>query len=444
MKDFLSKLLGPLENGIIHDDIEYSGISIDSRSLKKGNLFIAIKGGNFNGHDFISAALDNGASSIITEKYYEGIPQIIVKNSLEALGFIAKYHKDQFDPLTISITGTNGKTSVTSLTGSILNKYKRTLTSFGNYNNHIGLPLSILKLTADDKICVLEMGASKMGDITYLSSIAYPNIVALLNVSPAHLDSFNSIENILTTKEEIFCDQGFPKKIIINEDDKYYSRWKKLLAKRDFKTISLKKEADYYVINKDASLITIKSYNHDSFDLHVKPHDMNLISNILFATACSLEAGASPEHVISGYSEHQSVKGRFCIIKGYNNSKIIDDTYNANPASLETSLTSLSRLEGTNYAIIGDMGELGPHADIYHSKIGKFAKDNGIEKLFLLGKFKNITAKGFGSNAITFENHHELIAFIKPLMTPNTNILIKASRFMKFECIVDALISGKY
>ena len=182
MKTSLSKLENILHSKLINSNVNFDGISIDSRTIKKGNLFVAIKGKNFDGHEFIDDAIRKGSVAIIAEKQFKNIPQLLVKDTVLALGKISNYHINTLKPLTIGITGTNGKTTVTNLIGSMLNKFKKTITSFGNFNNQIGLPLSILKMNEGHEICVLEMGASKIGDINYLTSIAPPKIVALLNV----------------------------------------------------------------------------------------------------------------------------------------------------------------------------------------------------------------------------------------------------------------------
>ena len=228
MKGSLSQLENVLNSTLVNSNVNFNGVSIDSRTIKKGNLFVAIKGENFDGHQFINDAVKKGSAAIVTEKQLENIPQLVVKDTVIALGKIANFYLDTLKPLTIGITGTNGKTTVTKLIGSMLNKFKSTLTNFGNFNNHIGLPLSILKMNDKHQICILEMGASRKGDIEYLTSIACPRIVALLNVSPAHLESFQDIDNILLTKEEIFSDQGYEKIVILNKDDINFSRWNNL------------------------------------------------------------------------------------------------------------------------------------------------------------------------------------------------------------------------
>mgnify|MGYP003317651870 FL=1 len=235
----LSKLENMLKSSISGPDILFDGITIDSRTAMPGNLFIALRGDKYDGHDYINQAIQNGAVAVITEVDASAVPFIKVSDTLRALTRIASEYSKEINPITISVTGTNGKTTVTDMTYRIISNYKKTMKTFKNFNNNIGLPLSILRANRSDDIFVLEMGASRVGDIRELVEIARPNIVALLNVSEAHLESFGSLENILLTKEEIFLNQGKDKTVIINKNDEYYDRWIKKNSSNIIKTISL-------------------------------------------------------------------------------------------------------------------------------------------------------------------------------------------------------------
>ena len=439
MKGSLSQLENVLNSTLVNSNVNFDGVSIDSRTIKKGNLFVAIKGENFDGHQFVNDAVKKGSAAIVTEKEFENIPQLIVKDTVVALGKIANFYLDALKPLTIAITGTNGKTTVTKLIGSMLNKFKSTLTNFGNFNNHIGLPLSILKMNDEHQICVLEMGASRKGDIEYLTSIACPKIVALLNVSAAHLESFKDIDNILLTKEEIFSDQGYEKIVILNKDDTNFLRWNNLIKKHQVKTISKTQTADYYIKNIENNVLAIQTADGKSFKLTLKQHHKHQIDNILFSVACASEAGASHENIIDGYYNFNGVNGRFYLNEGINGSTVIDDSYNANPSSMKLSLESLISMTGVAWFVMGDMGELGIQSQKFHSDLALYAKKIGVKKLFYVGQHKELVSKSFGENSFCFKNKSELVKFIQNIITNDVNILIKASRFMEFETIVGAL-----
>ena len=445
MNILLSELENILKSEVInaHDSVSINGISIDSRTISKNELFIAIKGDNHNGNIFINDAIKNGASLVISEDVLEDFPCIAVNDTTHALASIANFHLNKIHPIVIGITGTNGKTSVTNMTSMILQTYKKTLSTYKNYNNQIGLPLSILKGTKDDEVFVLEMGASKAGDIKELVQIAKPTIVALLNVSPAHMDSFKSIENIIKTKEEILSYQGYPKTVILSLDDNNFNRWSLKANKNRIITISINKSADYYVSSLKNNTICIKTPYSDIIDLHVNDVEPHTLNNILFSIALAYEAGARSSNVIKGLCNYNNVDGRFSIKKGHHGSRVIDSSYNANPHSFIASINSLVRLDYQPWLIMGEMGELGENSELYHRQVARYAHDMGVKKLFVISKHASAILDEFGQNSYKFDSIEALIIFIKPQLDHNVNILVKASRFMKFEIIVNALTERK-
>ncbi len=444
MKLCLSELENVLESSLVNNDVYFDGVSIDSRTTKKNELFIAIKGINYDGHIFIQDAIKNGACGLITEEDHDDIPYIKVPNTLKALGKIASYYSRIINPKVIGITGTNGKTSVTNMTASILGYFTPTLKTFKNFNNQIGLPLSILRAEKKHKTFVLEMGASKKGDIRELIEIANPSIVTILNVSAAHLDTFENIDNILSTKEEILSKQGSSKVVILNKDDKYFQRWVKKSRNHEIRTISANQPADYCVISSTQDIISIKTPKEKQIDIRVIDNVQHTINNILFSIALASEAGASSEHVLSGINNMLEVGGRFTILDGHNGSNLIDSSYNANPASFKSTIDSLIKLNGVHWLIMGEMGELGNDSEQYHIDTARYAREAGIMKLFVIGKHADAIIRQFGKNAYSFKTNEQLITFVKPQITADVNILIKASRFMKYEVIVDALTARKY
>ena len=445
MNILISELENILKSKVInaHALVSIYGISIDSRTIHKNELFVAIKGDNHDGHLFINDAIKNGASLVISENILEDFPCISVNDTTDALACIANFYVDKVHPIVIGITGTNGKTSVTNMTSMILETYKKTLSTYKNYNNQIGLPLSILKGEKEDKFFVLEMGASKVGDIKELINIAKPTIVALLNVSPAHMDSFKSIENIIKTKEEILSYQGYPKTVILNLDDDNFNRWSLKANKNRIITISINKSADYYISTLKNNTICVKTPYSDIIDLHVNDVEPHTLNNILFSIALAYEAGARSSNVIKGLCNYNDVDGRFSIKKGHHGSRVIDSSYNANPHSFIASINSLVRLDHEPWLIMGEMGELGENSELYHRQVARYAHDMGVKKLFVISKHASEILDEFGQNSYKFDSIEALIIFIKPQLNHNVNILVKASRFMKFEIIVNALTERK-
>ena len=427
----------------IHTLESIDGISIDSRTINKNELFIAIKGDTHDGHLFIDDAIKNGASLIISENKLKDFPCIFVDDTTGALASIANFYIDKMHPIVIGITGTNGKTSVTNMTSMILKTYKKTLSTYKNYNNQIGLPLSILKGVQEDEVFVLEMGASKVGDIKELIQIAKPTIVALLNVSPAHMDSFKSIENIIKTKEEILSYEGYPKTVILNLNDDNFDRWSLKANKNRIITISISQPADYCISSLNDHTICIKTPYSDIINLHINDIEPHTLNNILFSIALSYEAGARSSNVIKGLHNYNDVDGRFSIEKGYHGSKVIDSSYNANPHSFIASINSLVKLDCEPWLVMGEMGELGKNSELYHKQVARYAYDMGVKKLFVISKHASAILDEFGQNSYAFDSIEALIIFIKPQLHDNVNILVKASRFMKFEIIVNGLTERK-
>ena len=433
-----------VDNTISNDlDETYRNVRIDSRLISKGDIFIAIKGDNVDGNDFIEDAINRGASLVLSSKSIEHNSVRVVEDTVKSLGKIAEYFLSKIDKKCIGITGTNGKSTVTRLIASILKMNKKTHQTYKNYNNQIGLPLSILKADEDTEYFVLELGASKIGDIRELSVIAKPDIVALLNVSPAHLDTFENLENILMTKEEIIEDQGYEKIVVLNKDDKYFERWSKKASRHRIVTISKFRDCDYKLVGQGNGKVVIKTPTNDVINISTKYTEDYMLTNILFATACALEAGARPSDVQKGIEGCNLPDGRLTVCNGLNGSTILDSTYNANPESFKAAIDSLSNLQGEKWVVMGEMGELGDKSFYHHCDVVKYAKQRGIQKIFMIGKDGDEIKKISENDIYLFNSIEDLIKYIKPMLKSNISVLVKASRFMKFEIIVDAIIEKK-
>ena len=432
-----------LSSSLYGEDAFINNISIDSRDVNKGDLFIAIKGDNYDGHDFIDESIKNGASAIVCNKSAikecGNIPHIICDDTIDALGVIAcNLKKTMGQPFTIGVTGTNGKTSVTKLTAEILKQSFNVSTTIGNFNNDIGLPLSIFKAfnNETDK-CVYELGASKKNDISQLVNICEPDMTTLLNVSEAHMQSFGNMENLISTKEEIFSHPR-TNQVILNKDDLYYSKWARLNNDKKITTISAKENADYmikYNNETDFYFTTVKG----DFSIDKKYTTGHLPINMLFSVSLAMEAGANIEDVQNGLQSFKGVKGRFYKFISKNKSTVIDDSYNANPMSMKSSIKQLEIFNKDKIFIMGDMGELGDAALEHHIEIFRFAKDSGIKYLLYMGNYKSEAKSIFGKRCYTYSDMSDLINHAKQLSNSDSVILIKASRFMSFDLIAEGL-----
>jgi len=416
-------------------------IVIDSRNVKTGDLFLAILGTKFDGHEFIKNAIDNGAACIVCEKPHDfsssSASTIIVRNSIHALGVIAKNYKIKIgQPHTIGITGTNGKTTVTKLSESILRMSFRTSSTIENYNNEIGLPLSVLNITQKTEKCIYEHGASKKNDIEYLTKISQPDLTALLNVSEAHMETFKNMKNLILTKEEIFSHPR-TKHVVLNMDDTNFIRWKKLNDNKKVTTLSLEKNADYSMKLHGENYYVSTSHGDFNFKKDITKNILPI--NILFSIAITMESGSSIHDVINGLQSFSGIEGRFYTFYSKNKSMIIDDSYNANPESMKSALHQLASYSKTRIFVMGDMGELGINSQNHHQSIFKLSKELGIEYLFYMGKYKKNAELIFGENCYTSDDMIDLVSELKKISNIDSTILIKASRFMNFDYIAKEL-----
>ena len=439
----LSKIASLLSLDIKGPDTTIRNLSIDSREIKNGDFFVAIEGKKHDGHDYIQQAIDNGASAILCNDRFDRskirIPYIVCQDTLHSLGeFAAGYRKIIGSPFTIGITGTNGKTTVTKLTAEILKQRFSVSTTLRNYNNDIGLPLSILKSTEENyQKCVYELGASKKNDISYLVNICKPNMTTLLNVSEAHMESFGSFETLIKTKEEIFSHTNTDQ-VVLNKDDKYFAKWKKMNAQKKITTLSISSYADYFFEKIDDDFFYI-STPKGKFELSKKNSSGILAINLLFSISLAMEAGASIQSVKDGINTFSGVQGRFFSYVSSNKSLVIDDSYNANPESMKSSLNQLKNFKKNKIFIMGDMGELGERSLDHHLSVFKLAKDIDVKHLLYMGKYKNEAKSIFGDACKTFDDIIKLIDYARSVSDESTVVLIKASRFMNFDIIAEGL-----
>lgn len=424
-------------------DFEVAGFSIDSRTIKPNEVFIAISGENFDGHDFIKSAVLKGASVVISEKIQPNIniPQIIVANSLEALAKIAKMHRSQMPCKVIALTGSNGKTSVKEMIASILPD--PSFATKGNFNNHIGVPLCALQLKNEHKYAVFELGANHAGEIAYVVDIVKPDVALINNIAPAHIEGFGSIDGVARAKGEIY--QGLSKSgiAIINDDDAYSHFWDNILSTNKTLRFSRNKTADIYA--KD---ISIDNNGYAKFILFTEQGEVKIklavpgmhnISNALAAASCCLAIGIPLNDIQKGLESFCGVSGRMTYKKGINNSVVIDDSYNANLRSTLAAIDVLAARDGFKVLVMGDMGELGDYTEEYHAEVGKNAKHKGINLVLTLGKHSNITAQAFGSPAQHYLEGSQLIGDLLTHLNEKSTVLVKGSRSAKMEQIVNKI-----
>ncbi|MCK4705172.1 MAG: UDP-N-acetylmuramoyl-tripeptide--D-alanyl-D-alanine ligase, partial [Gammaproteobacteria bacterium] len=338
------------------------------------------------------------------------------------------------------VTGSNGKTTVKEMIAAILDVDAKVLATKGNFNNDIGVPLTLLNLEKEHEFAVIEMGANHVGEIKYLSQIAKPNVAVITNAGAAHLEGFGSIEKVAQAKSEIYAGLTDDGVAIINLDDAYANYWQQVCEGKNIVTFSMNDQrADIYAEAQTGTTYIFKTTAGDVKITMSLPGRHNVM-NALASAAVAITLGISLENIASGLQSFSSVSGRLDLRKGLKGSYIIDDTYNANPLSLSAAIDVLTEMEGESCLVLGDMAELGELADELHFEAGRQAKQMGVKKLFAMGELSRNAVKGFGEGAEFYEDRDALIKAVVENIDASTTVLVKGSRSMAMENVVSALV----
>lgn len=441
----LSQVAKLCHGELIGEDVSFSGASIDTRVLQPGQCFFALQGVNSDGHAFVPEALKKKAACAVVSSVVDtSLPMVRVDDVTHAMGLVANAYRRTFDVPFIGVTGSAGKTTTKTMIGNILNGIAPTLVTKGNYNNHWGMPLTLLSMEKQHKFAVIEMGANAMGEIAYLTNITQPNVALITTVVPCHVEGFGSVDNIAKGKGEIF--QGLPEDgtAILNADSKYHSAWVKLVGAKKYLSFSTEKETDVY-----ASHIQLDDESHAQFTLHYQNESVDIILpvlgkhnviNALAASAACIAVGVSLVAIKQGLETVESVDRRLKKASGLKGSFIIDDSYNANPASMKAALEILASAKGRKLFAVGDMGELGSNAVQYHQELGHLARQLGIDFIYAQGDLSQEVVKAFGNGAMHFSSHTNLIAAIKKELSAGDTVLVKGSLFTGMGQVSAALI----
>jgi len=444
LKEILSATGGILKGGHASS---FSGVSTDSRRIKKGDLFIPIIGKRFDGHKFIGSALKKGASGSLTSKKIK-LPEnktiIFVKDTLKAFHQIAKAYKERFKLPSIGITGSSGKTTTKDMLASILSMSGKTLKTDENYNNEIGVPITLLTLDKTCKYAVIEMAMQGLGEIEELAQITRPNVAVITNVGSAHREHLKSEENTAKAKGEILKFQKNKDTAILPADDKYFNYLKK---KAKGKVISFGIDSPTDVRAKDirfqgdSSLFVIETKDFE-VPINLPLPGKHNIYDALAAAASACAVGIKPSQIKKGLEKFKLSGKRLNIIYS-KNIKIIDDTYNANPESMAASLNVLENYPSRRIAVLGDMFELGKIARKSHENIGRLAASLNIEALVTVGKLSKYAARSAALNGLKnvhmTGSNNEAVKVLRKIVRAGDTILVKGSRGMRMEAIVEKL-----
>jgi UDP-N-acetylmuramoyl-tripeptide--D-alanyl-D-alanine ligase len=444
----LSQAASLLDARLIGDDVMFNAVSKDTRTIHSGDLYVALKGERFDGHAFVAQAADAGAvAALVSDLQNISLPQLQVTDTRLALGKLAAGWRRQFSGKLAAITGSNGKTTVKEMCRSILAHDagdEHVLSTQGNLNNDIGMPLTLLSLRADHRFAVIEMGANHVGEIDYLTRIAEPDVALVNNAAAAHLEGFGSIENVARAKAEIYSGLKPQGIAVINLDDNFAPLWLNNCRQHSCRTFSL----DSINASVHTSELRIEA-DACHFILHVDGEQQALtlplpgqhnVMNALAATAVCSALGVSINSIAAALSGFVAVGGRLNIRTALQSARLIDDTYNANPRSFHTAMQVLVSMPGQHWMAMGDMGELGADAAALHAELGVQAKALGITRLFATGAASRAAVTAFGEGASWFADHASLTAAVKTDISADVVLLVKGSRFMAMEQVVNGLL----
>jgi UDP-N-acetylmuramoyl-tripeptide--D-alanyl-D-alanine ligase len=435
-------------HGRLHgEDRAFNEMAIDTRKLAPGDLFAALRGEHIDGHDFVDAAAAAGAAgAVVQRKLTLMLPQIVVSNVEMALADAARAARAQFRGPLIGVAGSNGKTTVKEMLSSILSRLGPCLSTRGNLNNHLGVPMTLLRLDETHRSAVIEMGANRRGDVEQLVQIARPGIGLITNAGAEHLEGFGSLEGAARAEGEMVAGLSASGTAVINADDAYASLWR---ASTTAQVVSfgLQQEADFrardmhFDAAEDALTTRFRLCSPlGETDISLALAGRHNVLNALAAAAAATSAGASLQDIAAGLGAMRAVKGRLQFKRTRAGAWLIDDTYNANPSSARAALEVLSELPGRRWLVLGDMGELGDFANDSHRELGELARTLGVERLYTFGALAALAADAFGSGAERYRDVTELVRALDAAITADVRLLVKGSRLNRLERVVDALV----
>lgn len=429
-------------------DVHFSAVSIDTRTLQANDLYVAIVGENFDGNDFVTQAFDKGACGAVTSRN-TGIdqPQLWVKDTTIALGEIARLNRLASTARIVAITGSQGKTTVKEMIAAILSVEKRVLVTKDNFNNHIGVPLTLLELDEEHDCVVIELGASGLGEIAYTVRMVLPHVAVLTNAAATHIEGFGDLDGVVRTKGEIIDGLQDGGVAVLNADDPYFGEWVARAANKRIVSFAVDAAADYRVIDLQldapgASRFILRSPAGDAHVTLALAGKHNVL-NAAAAAAASIEAGATLEAVVLGLARVRPVAGRLSQLPGIAGAIIIDDSYNASPSSFRAAIDVLASRAGSRVLIAGDMGELGVQSEKAHIELGLYAKQCGIEMLWTTGAYSELSAESFGKNARHFVTQGALILHAIEHLGVGDVALVKGSRSAAMDRVVEQITKGE-
>jgi UDP-N-acetylmuramoyl-tripeptide--D-alanyl-D-alanine ligase len=426
-------------------DEKFSGVEIDSRKVSPGSLFVALAGVHHDGHDYLDEAQSRGAAAaFVARPVPVSLPFLIAEDTVSALGRLAAGWRQQFQLPVIAVLGSNGKTTVKDFIAAILRQKEgdAVLSTQGNQNNALGVPLTLFRLGSLHRVAILELGANGYGEIANLSEMTKPDIAVITNAGLDHIAGFGGCEGAARANGEVFPAMAGNGIAVLNGDDECLDIWRKQAGDRLCIHFGFKSGVDVrgnWQPRFDGGDLTIESlWGRIQTRLHLMGHHNAL--NALAAAATCLALDIEPAAIAEGLASLQPVAGRLQSRLGAGGARIIDDTYNANPSSLAAALDTLAAMTGKKILVLGDMAELGPEANTWHRWAGQAAHAAGVAKFFAVGELARLAAESFGGGAQHLADGQALVEALLPQLRPGVNVLVKGSRCMAMESIVAELV----
>ncbi|WP_022961871.1 UDP-N-acetylmuramoyl-tripeptide--D-alanyl-D-alanine ligase [Halopseudomonas pelagia] len=445
----LSQLLKPLGASLVSVDAQFDSVSIDARYVRPGGLFVALPGERVDGHDYLAQARANGAAAaLVAHAVDDPLPQLLVHDCRYALGQLSALAREAFTGPLVAITGSSGKTTVKEMLAAILRQRAkdqgRVLATRGNLNNELGVPLTLLELGAEHQFAVIEMGAAELGDISYSMALAKPNVSILTNAGMAHVGRFGSPEAIARAKGEIITDLTAEGQAVINLDSPWFEQWYQHLGKRKSLAFSLSNptaelRAESIELDERGCPGFLLVTPQGSITVQLNLLGYHNIANALAAAGAAQLLGTDLELIRRGLARVKPVAGRAFPIAGEAGALIIDDSYNANPASMKAAIDILAALQGRRILVLGDMGELGEWEQDSHREVGAYAREMGLDALYAVGRLSALAVDSFGDEALLFSSRADLVEALRPELDANTRVLVKGSRSAGMEEVVAGL-----
>jgi len=422
-------------------DALFTGVSTDSRSVKEGDLFVALRGERFDGHDFLKPVAAAKAAAAMLDRKYSGeypMPALVVDDTRRSLGDLARYWRARFAPALVAVTGSNGKTTVKEMLAAILIKHAgetAVLATRGNLNNDIGLPLTLLGLRHAHRWCAIELGMNHKGEIAYLAGIARPTVALVNNAQREHLEFMRSVEEVAAENASVYDALGDDGVAVINADDPHAGLFHGRAGKRRTVDFGLGGGAvtGRYKLERLSSGIRLET-PAGAADATLAIPGLHNVRNALAAAACAFAVGIEVKTIAQGLSAFRPYTGRLQVKKAASGATVIDDSYNANPDSVRAAIDVLASCPAPTALVLGDMGEVGEHGVEFHREVGAYARTQGVSQLLALGDATRHAVEAFGAGAQRFDTVDELVSNLK-----SNTVLVKGSRFMKMERVVAAL-----